>query len=171
METLAADERIVLDRMLSESARRLDGAVDFWTIVCLSPNVPQRQEFLRKNLDELRALLLVTKILWPQQPEAAGLLAGMMAIYDKLETAFQVLVQFQTSRIEDVRSATTDLAHAYSQLREAIQRLAQTIELEVTYSRGRTPQREEYFQNILRGLFDLSCKERAKKQPIELVSS
>jgi hypothetical protein len=172
MDRFSADERIVLDRLLSEAARRLDGAVDFWTVVCLNSDLVYRQEFVRKNLEELRAFLTVTRALVPARWEEAGpLLKEMSTSCATLGNAFEVLGQFQTAGIEDLRSATNDLIEVYSTWWETIRRFAQASRLDIGYLRERTPEREEYLQSILRRLFDLACSVRATTGPREPASA
>jgi hypothetical protein len=163
MKEFTADERIVRDRMLSELARRLDGAVDTWTSVGWL-NSPYCQEFLWKNVDILRAILTVTAAFWqPATDEVHSLLKSMLTSYGTLASAFQVLEHFRTCEIEELRTATGELAQVYSKWHEAIRQLAKTIDLEVTYLHTRTPERQEYFKNILNMLFELCCTEREKR--------
>jgi len=165
-------DQVVLDGLLTELLKRLDGAVDFWTMVCLAP-IENRHEWLQKQLELFRSLIVVTRSLWARQKpsaEAGPLLQNLDAACQKLNHSFLTLEQFQKESQESIRLATEELAEIYTNLPETISRLGQTIGLEVAYPKEKNPDRQEYFQNILSNLFHWLCQERDQKNPVAVSS-
>lgn len=161
-------DQIVLDGLLTEMAKRLDGAVDFWTIICLSPTMQNRHEWLQEQLDRFRSLVVVIKSIWPRQtptPEAWALLKNLDEAYHKLDHSFLILERFQKEDLESIRAATEDLAEIHKSLPDTISKLGQTIGLEIGYLREKNLEREKYFQNILTTLFQRFCQERDQTKP------
>jgi hypothetical protein len=166
--------RIVLGDLLTEIARRLDGAVDFWTVVCLSPVVPDRKGFLEQNLDELRCLIVVTKIMWPAQirtHEIDSLLEKMAVNWQKLRHAFGVLEDFQARSIEAIEGASKELADVYHTSCELLRRLGNEITVEFSHWRDGTAEREEHLESILRNLANQFRGELVTKQVLSTASS
>lgn len=58
---LSADERIVVERLLTRLASRLDGAIDFWTLVCLGRAGPDPRGFLLHHGETVKSLIVVTE--------------------------------------------------------------------------------------------------------------
>jgi hypothetical protein len=65
IDTASAD-RIVLERLLTAFGSRLDGAVDFWTLVAIGHCVPDSRGFLLEHADRLRSLLIAAGEFLPQ---------------------------------------------------------------------------------------------------------
>lgn len=156
---LSSDQQLVLDRLLSELAARVDGAVDFWTQICFLPAavMADRLAFVTKNSDILSSLITqVTAVLaepgLTDDERVRGLLDTLARACQKLEDAFQVLIRFQSVPVEQVASATESLAEGHARLLAAIQQLAGVVGCPIAYWRQRTPEREEYYQKILAGL-------------------
>jgi hypothetical protein len=169
--TIADADRIILDRLLSSIAERLDGAVEMWSLVCLGPLVTDRRGFLLHYGEILRAHALVAQALLPQ----AGL-SGDEAIRRQFDTlvegcrqlqdAFLVLEQFRVLPLEEVRNATESVAELYRRLRAVIRQLGDDLSLAISYWQNRAPERDKYYQDILHRLFELFCHELGVKQPV-----
>jgi hypothetical protein len=158
-------QRTVLDRLLTKLAGSLDGAVDFWTLVCLGPLPTDRRGFLLEHCELTRALVLVAKSFLAEArlastPEVHPLLVRLTASCQRLQAAFLALEQFRSVSLDELRSATETIAEVYNSMREAIRQLGDAIHLPVGYWQGRTPEREDYFRKILAGLFNQFRHER-----------
>jgi hypothetical protein len=172
----SSEDRVVLDWLLTEIATRLDGAIDFWTLVCLDKFPFDRRGFLRKHGEILRSFLVVTEATLAKGQRAdresvRRCLGTMSAACEKLEQAFTVLEQFRTVPLDAVGAATEALKEAYNEIRDSIRQLGQTLGVSISYWQDRTPEREEYVQKILHGLFALFCNERGRQQSATPVSS
>src|SRR5438128_2223357 len=98
MIDLSPDDRVILDRMLTQLASRLDGAIDFWTLVCLDSSFPQRQEFLAHHGEVLQSLVVAVRELfqgkdWANTQPAANLFEAMCRASEKVANAFSILEQ------------------------------------------------------------------------------
>src|SRR5262249_30597365 len=89
----------------------------------------------------------------------------------RVENGFLALERFDTAPLADVRQATVDLAEGYNQVLEAIRQLAQATNTPISYSQSRTAEQDEYYQRILRELFDRLCQARGIEQPATAASS
>jgi hypothetical protein len=171
-EQLSDEDRTVLERLLTRLAGRLDGAIDFWTLVCLGRVAPDPQGFLQHHSEAVKALVIVIEDLLTatsqsSREEVPTLLGRMRADVRKLQGAFLALEQFRRLELEEIRSATMDIADAYNDLRDSIPRLADALSVSVSCWQSRPPDREAYYQGILHQLFDLFRDERAN-QSIEV---
>jgi hypothetical protein len=168
MKALTANDQLILDRLLSNLAGRLGGAIEIWTPVCLENLVPDRHDFLAENCDIMRSLAVVIRALLAE----AGLanhepvrshLERMSVACQKLQTAFFVLEQFRQVPLEDLRSATEALTEVRRDLYGSVQELAQTLGFQVSYLARLSTESDEYYQRILRGLFELFREARTSK--------
>jgi hypothetical protein len=158
MKQLSPDDRLVLDRLLTQLAGRLDGAIDFWTLVCLG-NFPDGKGFLLKNSEALRSLVIVIGGFLPELAAAKArlvhtLLEQMGTACQRLQNAFLVLQQFRIVRLDEVRAATDVVVEVHANLRQLIWQLGEALGLSISYWKGRTPEREEYIRKILAGLYN-----------------
>lgn len=165
MNDLSPEDRLVLDRLLTQLAGRLDGAIDFWTLVCLGHFPPDPREFILKNGDTMRALVIVTRGFLGSVPSSRArpihdLLDRMAAACQKLQNAFLVLEQFRAVPLEEVRLATQAVAEVYGDLHESIRQFGEAVGLSISYWHNRKPERNEYFRKILDGLFNTFAHER-----------
>jgi len=164
-QDLTQNDRIVLDRLLSELLVRLDGALDFWTIVILS-NAPQNpRDFVLHYSEIMRSFVVVTRAILGKRHQADPILERdsldrMARNCQKLQDAFLVLEQFRTLRLDDVRQATIALAEVYTDLHEAIRQLGHTLGVAISHWQPQRQEQEHYYQGILRNLFDQFCYER-----------
>jgi hypothetical protein len=166
---LSAEDRILLDRLLSKLAGALDGAVDLWTTVCIGSIPPDPRAFILRNSEVLHSHTVVVRTflaearLADQEPQH-GLLSTMEIACTQLRNAFLVLADFRTVPLDQLRSATETVAEAHRSMREAIRQLADSLGFSLSYLQGRMPEQDEYLQQIRRGLFDLFCHERGVGQ-------
>src|SRR6266852_4072938 len=128
--TLSKDDRIVLDCLLSRLAGSLDGAVDFWTVVCVGQFPPGPRAFILQRSETLRALVVVVRLLLAEiQLDSFklsdDLLQRMYAACQELQEAFLILAQFQSVSLEQLRSATEAVKAVYEDLRQAVRQLGQ----------------------------------------------
>jgi methyl-accepting chemotaxis protein len=154
---VSPEQRLVLDRLLTKIAGSLDGAVDFWTLVCLGEFPIDRRRFLAEKTETLRAFILVAQAFLAEAglADAAAIhrrLEGMKSACEKLAAAFFVLEQFRAKSPDETRAATRAVNEVYGELRELIRQVGEAMSLSVSYWQGRTPEREEYYQRILRSL-------------------
>jgi hypothetical protein len=176
MLDLSPDDRVILDRILTQLAGRLDGAIDFWTLVCLEGDLSQREEFLAHHREIMHSLVVVVRELfkgtpWAESQAVANWFEAMSNACHKVLKAFITLEQFRRVPLTEVRRATEMLAEGYRELQGTIQQLGTTANLTISYWRGPTAAKEEHYQRILRGLFDLCCQARGPEQPAAAVSS
>jgi hypothetical protein len=159
------EQRLVLDHLLTKIAGSLDGAVDFWTLVCLGEFSIDRRRFLVEKTEVLRAFILVAHAFLAEAglADTAAIHRGIEAMKsgcEKLRTALFVLEQFRTTSPEEVRAATQSVSEVYRDLRESVRQVGQVMNLSISYWQERTPEREEYYQRILGGLYDQFCHAR-----------
>src|SRR5438128_501855 len=100
-QKMSPDDRITLDRLLSKLAGCLDGAIDFWTLVCLGTFTPDRRGFLQDHWETMHGLVLVTRALLQEAGLGNGepvcsCLEAMAVNSQKLHDAFLTLEQFRT---------------------------------------------------------------------------
>lgn len=162
---LAPDDRLILDRLLSKLGSWMDGAVDFWPLVCIESLVPDRRQFLQYNGDSMRALVIVIRMLLAEAHRAndepvATLLDRLTDLCQKVQGAFVVLEQFRTVPLQELRSATDALTEAYQDMHGAIAELANTLGFQPSYWPAHTAKWRDYFHKILVGLFDQLRHER-----------
>lgn len=169
---LSADDRLVLERLLTRLAGRLDGAVDFWTLVCLGRLGPDPRGFLLHHGEAVTSLVVVTEDFLGGTAQGSSeavrnLLGRLAANARKLQDAFLTLEQFRGLPLEEVRSATTAVAAAYNDLRDTIPRLGEALGVPISCWQGRGLDRDAYYQDILQRLFDLFRHER-ENRPTEV---
>lgn len=165
MKTCLDDEdRILLQRLLAQVLGCLHGALDFWTVVCVGRVPPDPRAFVLRSAEALRSPIVVARtILEEMRMMDAGrgqLLEKMYDSCQKLQDAFLVLADFQNASLEQIRSATETVSAAYTDLQDAVRRLARSLDLPDSSGERLSPEREDYFQRILAGLFDLFRQER-----------
>jgi hypothetical protein len=160
---LSEEDRVVLRSLLTQVLGSLHGAVDFWTTVCLGQVPPDPRAFVLREAEILRSCVVVTRAVvgrtQPADPERERLLQGMYNSCQALQAAFLDLADFKNIELEQIRSATQTVGKAYMSLRQAIERLGLSLDLTLS-EKTMTPERAEYFEKVLRGLFDLFRDER-----------
>lgn len=163
--TLSPAQRADLERSLSEVARRIDGAIDFWPLVCLGSFPTDRRGFLSKHQAAVGAAVAGARAVLAEAAVAEvepvrGLLDSLAERCQRFGSAFFALEQFRTLPLDEVRSAADGIADGYAGIREAVLQLGRAAGVPVAYWEGARAGREEYFQSILRGLFATCRHER-----------
>jgi hypothetical protein len=155
-----------LEQALSELASRIDGAIDFWTALSFVPKEQglDVQGFVAENLGILQRLLVrigqdVTAFVTKDEGSHT-VLGQMTADVGLLGIALLTISDHRTRPVEEVRSATVQLAKAHASLLAAIRRLAVVFGIELRYLKRRTQEREQYYDRILRNLFQLTQESR-----------
>lgn len=164
---LSPDDRPKLDRLLSDLARRTDGAIDFWTSLYFWPDEGpfDRSAFVAKNCETIRTLVeeIRTFLQSRRLADNNSVLApvdNLLVSSEKLATIFGVFEQFRTLPLDQVRKATEQLADAQGAIFCSVQELAKAVGCPVTFLERRTDEHDEYIQGILARLFDLFRKAR-----------
>jgi hypothetical protein len=161
-------DRIVAERLLSDLATRLNGAIDFWTVVCLGPMPVDRRSFLLENTDRLRSLAVVLGSMVPTSfPESKlqGVFKNMSFECQRLGEAFLVLENLQNAEAQELRSATEAIRQGYDAIRDGITQAVQALGLEPPGALTLNPDRKAYFARILDGLFRMAMAERSQVPP------
>ncbi len=152
---LATEQRDRLHHLLTQMAGRLDGAVDFWTTVCLSPALPGRRAFLTANVEGLRGLVAETRGMLSASAPLADPLAVLAARCEDLGNAFLTLGRFESLAPDELRRTTTAIAEVYRDLRSALLEVGRAAGVPLSYWEGQRAQREEYYRGILERLYGL----------------
>ncbi len=176
IKDLSPDDRILFNRLLSKLGGWMDGAVDFWPLVCMENLVPDRHQFLLQNCEKIRSLVCVLGMFLAEahlayEKPVAALLDRLTNQCDKLQSAFFVLESFRLAPLEQVRSAISDLSEVYQDLIGSIKELGTLLDLQLSYTLSHTPDREQYFRRILKELFNQFRQLREGKQPVEATTS
>jgi hypothetical protein len=160
-QVVPSQDRVVVERLLGELATRADGALGFWTTVCLAPDgsLPAA-DFVAANGEVLRSLVVTLRAILAEAGLAGeepvhGLLAAMAAACRRIEEALLLLARFRSIPLADVREATQSLAEAHADLLSAVRQVGEILGCSVAYWRQRTPERERHFQQVVQRLFDL----------------
>jgi hypothetical protein len=161
--------RIVVDRLASDFAARLNGAIDFWTAVCLGSMPIDRKDFLREKSVELQSLLgVLANIVGTsfKQHHLDGVLTSMRGQCNQLADAFFVLEQYDLVSEEELQAATATIAECYGELRKGLDAVVSAIGVEPPEGLKLNPDRSAYFANILDGLFDMAVNQRRNGMPV-----
>ena len=127
-----------IEALLAELAKRVDGAVDFWTLVCLSEEMASLSPgFLTKQFSSVRALIadIVAACgrLGPAHREVVPLrLARLAAVGDRLEQAFNVMARYRDVPRDELRAATDTLADTYAEVRNTVLQFGQVLGIDVS---------------------------------------
>src|SRR5438270_13324291 len=133
-QVIPSQDRAVVERLLGELVSRADGAIDFWTTVCLSPEglLPAPGDFVAAESEVLRSLAVSLRAILAEAGLAEanpvrGLLATMAVACRQIEAAALTLARFRTVPLADVRAATQSLAEAHAGRREGVRQLAEVL--------------------------------------------
>src|SRR5262245_64282414 len=99
------EHRAFLGQLLTDLARRTDGALDFWTIVCINPDLADSRAFLEQQSELLHALVVVLQSRVSADKAAAPLLTALRENCEQWESAFRLLADFRDRAEEEVVSA------------------------------------------------------------------
>jgi hypothetical protein len=163
-----AVKRMTVECLLREVMVRLDGVIDFWTLVAIGRNVPDPNGFLREHGNILRSLIVVAQaILGGQADEKVASLFGTLTReLEKLLGAFLALERFRTLPLDDVRAATQALSAAYNGVRLGVRQLAVELGFGGLAAGDASQEKDAHLQGILQRLFELCCQERGVHQPV-----
>jgi hypothetical protein len=114
-QELTSEDKIILDRLLSKLTGSLDGALDFWTLVCIADMVPDRREFILRQSEIQHALIVVIRALlaelgFSRKDRISDQLEQMAEGYQQLQNTFLILAESRTISREELRGATETLA-------------------------------------------------------------
>jgi hypothetical protein len=161
-------DRVALQRLLGDFADRLNGAIDFWTVVCLGTMPIDRRNFLLEKSKKLRAALeeiASVVVINLQQQDLGIVLDSMKNQCHELENAFLVLERFRTVNLEELHAATDAICKTYLVLRESAMALVGTLGLDAPDSLALNPERAIYFAGILDKLFETARLQRTTAAP------
>jgi len=166
---LTPEDKIILDRLLSKLAGSLDGALDFWTLVCINDFCADRRAFILRQSEIQHALVVVLDAVlaefgFSRKKGISDLLEQLAKGYQQLQNTFLTLAESRTISREEIHTATEKLVKVYPNLRETIRQLSQTVGVPVAYLRDQTRESEEYFQKILAGLYGQFCYQLDSEQ-------
>lgn len=167
---LSLTDRTILDRLLTKLAGWVGGAIDTWSLLCISNMVPDLHNFLLEKCRLTRSLVDVTRLLLAEaglvtKEPARALLPRLVSACNKLQDALLILEKFRTASLEEVQRATVALAEVRGEFLQAVQELGRGLGVEVAYLQGDTSKREEYFRYILENLCRFFQEARATGQP------
>jgi hypothetical protein len=143
-----------LPESLSAVLRRLDGAVDFWTLVCLEEVVPDRHAFVQTEIDHLRCDLneltrqLAVTAAAPGQAEWWG------TVCDTLELVFAVLMRYRDFSTTERGSAIRLFSQVYQAAYQAAHDVAAANRLAVDHLDRRAPDHDHYYREVFDRLTD-----------------
>lgn len=162
-QLLAPEDQQLVVRLLVKLHRRLHGAVDTWSLLCLQPVSPQAdaRAFVAQHGDVLRSLAVVIRSVLAEAGHDESGAEELLAACQRLQGAFAVFTGGSSVSSQEVRDATETLRGSYRQLLWAIAQLGETLGCQEMPWQQRTPELDEYYDRILDNLFDLF--ERAQK--------
>jgi len=158
-----------LQMLLGDFANRLNGAVDFWPVVCLAKMPLDRRSFLLEKSQQMQSVLVsIANVVRGgfKQHDLAALVEGMEDDCRRFMDAFLVLEQFHMAPLEQLRAAAQTLRESYHALRQTISTMVNTLGLDLPEPIVLNPDRQKYFARILDNLFDTACYYRTDAAPV-----
>jgi hypothetical protein len=153
---LTPEQRASLDQHLSGLAAALDGALDSWTLVCLTEVVPDREGFLRAHLDRLSGRLGgLQEFLAGTGPAVGEGLRQLADDHRALGEVFRVLAAHRSAGWPELERAVRQLLDLHQRWRESIEGLAATVGGEVSYWRSRGAEQVQHIDSIRERLPEL----------------
>jgi hypothetical protein len=159
--------RSVLNVLLSQLATCISGAVDTWTVLCVSDEKDFKASalhiFLENNLEIVRAHVIVIRTLLHRThypTPAKELIDGMLHASTLLGESFQILECYKKVEAHELEDGIHKLATAYHSMLSAIRSLSQATGCGVSELDERSAKREEYYQRMLDTLYGIMMKER-----------
>jgi hypothetical protein len=147
--------RPALPERLEVLARRIDGAVDFWTTLCLAPEmaVEARRTFVREQCRGLESRLeeLRSQLAGPSPPELSELGREARQLCD----LFEVLVDHPNRTLGEVVNSVRGLLALQARWHDTLKRLARTLGYELSYWDNLSPEQKAYRQWIVDSLESL----------------
>lgn len=138
---------------------RYAGAIEFWTVVCLSRGdlgdpadlIDAQWALFRQDIQDLREALAGLPVEPP--PVVQDQVARLIGLAAELRDVFNVLLDHPTRARKDVEAAVLKLGALWQELRVRVALAAATVPLRAPLP-AVTSEQEAYFQGILDGLFD-----------------
>jgi hypothetical protein len=148
-----------LRHLLNSIVTRSGGAIEFWTVACLSRGdlgdprefIDTQWEHLYEELQEFRRLL--STLPYDPPPVVHEQVAKLMKIGAELREVFDIFLRFATLPPEELEVAVLKLGFLWKELRLRVSLAAAMIPLAAPLPAISTEQ-ESYYQGILDGLFD-----------------
>jgi hypothetical protein len=155
------DNQANLDRLLTSLAFRLDGALDFWTVVGLMRDdlMAVRRGFLEKQAAGMRTASGDVETLTAQTGRAADetirrCLDTLVTGCGNLLNAFLDLLQVRALPLSELRTSVDKVIDTWSVMHRALRQLGRRFGVEARYWREPQPEHQAYVQRIAGGLFD-----------------
>jgi len=151
-----------LEKMLTELASRVDGAIDFWTTLCFLPEdhgvdfdgfLNENSMILRTLVGQIEETISELKL---RREDTSGLIPSLSAHLELLFNAFVTLGHHRKIAVKEIQLAVDQLAKSHDSLIQLIRNMSTLCDIELTYWRRRTPERELYYNRILTNLFALA---------------
>jgi hypothetical protein len=172
MLSIPENERTTLDQALGHLSGRLNGAIDFWTLVCLGQFPPDPQGFIRKYGAELAAAVesLGVQLARPNLDRDAHIhdwFTQISAGCQQFQEAYLILAQFREVPLSEVQRAAETVGRIYADLQEWIRQLGTYLGVPLSYRKDgpKKSEREAYYQQMLNRLFDLFRQELQSSPP------
>jgi hypothetical protein len=148
-----------LRHLLSSLINRFGGAIEFWTVACLSQNdlgdprgfIDGQWEHLYAELQEFRRLL--PQLPHDPPPVVHEQVAKLMKLGNDLREVFEVFLRFATVPPEEIEVASLKLGFLWRELQLRVSLSAAMIPLAAPLP-GITNEQRDYYQGILDHLFD-----------------
>jgi hypothetical protein len=152
------DSRLFLNQLLTDLARRLHGAIDFWTLVCVNPVAMDARAFIGEQSKILKALAadICAELARTQAlPAARGASERIRRDCEAFEANFLLLADFRQHHSDEVRSAAEALKSLCTELIRTVANLGRTLGCPVSYLEQMGAERKAYYQRILDSLPDI----------------
>jgi len=148
----------VLGELLTGIITQFGGAIEFWTLVCLSQSelgnpkifVDRQWIDLRERIQELRERL--SEADHESSPAAQEQVAKLASVAAEVREVFDYFIDVTSVTQKDLEAAVLKLAHIWQDVRMRIWLLGALIPL--SQPPALSLEKEAYYQNILDALFD-----------------
>lgn len=152
------DFSLFLNQLLTDLARRLHGAIDCWTIVCIEPMGLDVRAFITEHSQVLKALVIVIDAeLAPIQasPTAYQAIERIREDCDALESDFLFLADHRQHHSGEIRLAVEELKQLWTELVQTIAELGRMLGCPIAFLEQMEADRKAYYQRMLDSLPDL----------------
>jgi hypothetical protein len=155
---LTAQRESALGELLSGLITQFGGAIEFWTLVCLSQRelgnptifVDRQWISLRERIQEFRERLAEDD--YDSSPAVQEQVAKLASVAAELREVFNSFIDVRSISQKDLEAAVLKLAHIWQDVRMRIWLLGTLIPL--AQPPALSMEQEAYYQTILDALFD-----------------
>jgi hypothetical protein len=161
----ATQADLSLDRCLSELAGRIDGVLDFWTLVCLDRTMPHRHDFLNQQSAQLRQFAGEIRNLLADIPDELAATDQLSRSVTELTESIRALSDYCDMSPETIRQRVEQFRQNYHEVMDMIKMLGRQHAGQVSYFQKQTTDAEEYFHRILSNLEYLFLQAHEKCTP------